>query len=145
MIDVPECAQQKKYEHLVFQFWEHHPAEKAKLMAQATWMMWNPRVGIEGAQESGVDPLRHWAEPLYTLPLFLLAIAGLFFVPFNVRVLAVIFLLYETAAAWVFAGTTRYRVPWDFVLALLAAAALDRIGTALAARRRKRPQEAAAA
>ena len=136
LIVVPECAQQKKYEHLVFQFWRHHPAEKAKLMAQATWMMWNPRVGIEGAQESGVDSLRHWAEPLYTIPLFLLAIAGLFFVPFNVRVLAVIFLLYETAAAWVFAGTTRYRVPWDFVLALLAATALDRIGTALAARRR---------
>ena len=43
-----------------------------------------------------------------------------------VRVLAIIFLLYETAAAWVFAGTTRYRVPWDFVLALLAAAAIDR-------------------
>jgi hypothetical protein len=144
VIDVPECAQQKKYEHLVFQFWEHHPAEKAKLMAQATWMMWNPRVGIEGAQEAGVDPLRHWAEPLFTLPLFLLAIAGLFFVPFNVRVLAVIFLLYETAAAWVFAGTTRYRVPWDFVLALLAAAALDRIGTVLAARRSRKPQEAAA-
>jgi 4-amino-4-deoxy-L-arabinose transferase-like glycosyltransferase len=144
VIDVPECAQQKRYEHLVFQFWEHHPAEKAKLMAQATWMMWNPRVGIEGAQEAGVDPLRHWAEPLFTLPLFLLAIAGLFFVPFNVRVLAVILLLYETAAAWVFAGTTRYRVPWDFVLALLAAAALDRIGTALAARRGKRPQEVAA-
>ena len=136
VIVVPECAQQKKYEHLVFQFWRHHPREKAKLMAQATWMMWNPRVGIEGAQESGVDSLRHWAEPLYTIPLFLLAIAGLFFVPFNVRVLAVIFLLYETAAAWVFAGTTRYRVPWDFVLALLAATALDRIGTALAARRR---------
>ena len=29
--------------------------------------------------------------------------------------------------AWVFAGTTRYRVPWDFVLALLAAAALSRL------------------
>ncbi len=143
VIDVPECAQQARYEHLVFQFWEHHPTEKAKLIAQATWMMWNPRVGIEGAQEAGVDPLRHWAEPLYTAPLFLLAIAGIFFVPFNVRVLAVIFMLYETAAAWVFAGTTRYRVPWDFVLALLAAAALDRIFTALAARRGKPSQTAA--
>ena len=122
-------APSRDYEHLVFQFWEHHPAEKAKLMAQATWMMWNPRVGIEGAQEAGVDSLRHWAEPLYTLPLFLLAIAGLFFVPFKCGRWRVIFLLYETAAAWVFAGTTRYRVPWDFVLALLAAAALDRLGT----------------
>jgi len=95
-------------------------------MAQATWMMWDPQVGIEGAQESGVDSIRKWVEPLYTVPLFLLAIVGLFFVPVAFRVLALIFVLYETAAAWVFAGTTRYRVPWDFVLALLAAAALDR-------------------
>ncbi len=90
-------------------------------------MLWNPRVGIEGAQESGVDLFRRWVEPLYMVPLYLLAIAGLFFVPSAFRALALIFVVYETAAAWVFAGTTRYRVPWDFVLALLAAAALDRI------------------
>jgi hypothetical protein len=59
------------------------------------------------------------------VPLFLLALVGLFYVPLAVRVLALTFIVYETAAAWVFAGTTRYRVPWDFVLALLAAAALD--------------------
>ncbi len=81
IIDVDECAQQAHYEHLVFQFWEHHPGAKAKLAAQATWMMWNPRVGIEGAQESGVDLFRSWVEPLYMVPLYLLAIAGLFFVP----------------------------------------------------------------
>ena len=40
---------------------------------------------------------------------------------------AAIFLVYETAMAWIFAGQTRYRVPWDFVLALLAAAALSRL------------------
>jgi len=50
-------------------------------------------------------------------------------------VLALIFVGYETAATWVFAGTTRYRVPWDFVLALLVAAALDRAWSALRARR----------
>jgi 4-amino-4-deoxy-L-arabinose transferase-like glycosyltransferase len=126
IINVPECTQQHKYEHLVFQFWKNHPGAKAKLMAQATEMLWDPRVEIEGAQETGVDSIRKWVEPVYTVPLFLLAIAGLFFVPLTVRVLALIFVLYETAAAWVFAGTTRYRVPWDFVLALLAAAALDR-------------------
>jgi 4-amino-4-deoxy-L-arabinose transferase-like glycosyltransferase len=143
VIGVPECAQQKRYEHLVFQFWRHHPREKARLMAQATWMMWNPRVGIEGAQESGVDSLRHWAEPLYTVPLFALAIVGLFFVPFDVRALSLVFLLYETAAAWVFAGTTRYRVPWDFVLALLAAAAIDG-GLRALGRRRRRSRQAPA-
>ncbi len=126
VINVPECDQQSAYEHLVFQFWEHHPGEKAKLAAQATEMLWSPRAGLEGAQEAGVDSLRQWVEPFYTVPLFLLAIAGLFCVPAAFRALALIFVLYETAAAWVFAGTTRYRVPWDFVLALLAAAALDR-------------------
>ena len=127
IVNVPECYQQGHYEHLVFQFWEHHPAEKAKLAAQATWMLWSPQVGITGAQESGVDSVRKWVEPLYMVPLYLLAIAGLFFVPLSFRVLAIVFALYETAAAWMFAGTTRYRVPWDFVLALLAAAAIDRI------------------
>ena len=38
-----------------------------KLAIQATGMLWNPRVGIEGAQESRVDPLRHWVEPFYTV------------------------------------------------------------------------------
>ena len=55
------------------------------------------------------------------------ALAGLFFVTPAFRALALIFVGYETLAAWVFAGTTRYRVPWDFVLALLAAAAIERL------------------
>ena len=37
------------------------------------------------------------------------------------------FTAYETLAAMLFAGATRYRVPWDFVLALLAGAAVDRL------------------
>jgi hypothetical protein len=126
IIDVPECFQQAHYEHLVFQFWKHHPGAKAKLAAQATWMLWNPQVET-GAQETGVDTLRQWAEPAWMIPLYVLAIAGLFFVPPAFRALSLIFGFYETAAAWVFAGTTRYRVSWDFVLALLAAAAIDRI------------------
>jgi 4-amino-4-deoxy-L-arabinose transferase-like glycosyltransferase len=124
-INIDECYQERYYEHLVFQFWKKHPGEKAKLMVQATRMLWDPRVGIEGAQESGVDSIRKWVEPLYTVPLYLLAIVGLFVVSSAVRWLALTFALYETAAAWVFAGTTRYRVAWDFVLALLAAAALE--------------------
>jgi 4-amino-4-deoxy-L-arabinose transferase-like glycosyltransferase len=132
-IDVPECAQQAHYEHLVFQFWEHHPGAKVKLAAQATQMMWSPTVGVES---SSVGTLRKWVEPLYVVPLFLLAITGLFLVAPLLRALAVIFVVYETAAAWVFAGTTRYRVPWDFVLALLAAAALERLWSRLPYRRR---------
>ena len=70
---------------------------------------------------------RSLVEPVWMIPLYLLALAGLFFVPPAFRALALIFLGYETLAAWVFAGTTRYRVPWDFVLALLAAAAIERL------------------
>jgi hypothetical protein len=61
------------------------------------------------------------------IAVYLLALVGLFFVERVFAVLALSFLGYETLAAWVFAGTTRYRVPWDFVLALLASAALARL------------------
>jgi 4-amino-4-deoxy-L-arabinose transferase-like glycosyltransferase len=120
-----ECFQQAHYEHLVEQFWKHHPGAKAKLMVQATGMLWSPRVGLEGSPNSGLDQLRSYVEPIYVIPLYILAVVGLFVVPLYFRVLALIFIGYETLAAWVFAGTTRYRVAWDFVLALLAAAAIE--------------------
>jgi hypothetical protein len=124
-LPIDECMQQAHYEHLVEQFWLHHPGAKAKLMVQATGMLWDPRVGLEGSPNSGLDELRSWAEPLYIIPLYILAFVGLFVVANYFRVLALIFLGYNTLAAWVFAGTTRYRVAWDFVLALLAAAAIE--------------------
>ena len=125
-IHVDECAQENYYEHLVWQFWEHHPGAKAKLAAQATWMLWSPRVEREGGPGAGVDPIRHYVEPVWMIALYSLALAGLFAVATPLRVLALLFVGYETLAAWVFAGTTRYRVPWDFMLALLAAAAVER-------------------
>jgi 4-amino-4-deoxy-L-arabinose transferase-like glycosyltransferase len=125
-VHIDECAQQNHYEHLVWQFWEHHPGAKAKLAAQATWMLWSPRVEREGGPAAGVDPVRHYVEPIWMIVLYVLALVGLFVVPTAFRVLALVFIGYETLAAWVFAGTTRYRVPWDFVLALLAAAAVER-------------------
>jgi 4-amino-4-deoxy-L-arabinose transferase-like glycosyltransferase len=126
-IHVDECAQQNHYEHLVWQFWKHHPGAKTKLAAQATWMLWSPRVEREGGPAAAVDPVRHWIEPVWMIALYVLAVAGLFVVGAPLRVLALLFFGYETLAAWVFAGTTRYRVPWDFVLALLAAAAVERL------------------
>jgi 4-amino-4-deoxy-L-arabinose transferase-like glycosyltransferase len=129
-LDVHECAQQSYYQDLVLEFWRDHPGEKARLMAQATWLLWNPAVSSdEGGPSSGgvFRLLKHLAEPAYVIPLYLLALAGLFFVPAPFRVLALLFVGYETLAAWVFVGTTRYRVPWDFVLALLAAAAVVRL------------------
>jgi 4-amino-4-deoxy-L-arabinose transferase-like glycosyltransferase len=137
-VEVDECAQQSYYQHLVWEFWKDHPAEKAKLAVQATAMLWDPRVDLRsGRSEEGgsLDVLRTWFQPLYAVPLYLLALAGLFFVPPAFRALALVFIAYETAMAWIFAGTTRYRVSWDFVLALLAAAALTRFPFAEAASR----------
>jgi hypothetical protein len=42
-------------------------------------------------------------------------------------VLAAALLGYQTLAAMVFAGTPRYRAPWDFLLALLAGIAFVRL------------------
>ena len=57
--------------------------------------------------------------------------------------LAALLLAYNTLVAMVFAGTIRYRVPWDFVLAVLAAFALERAGTSRGRRTpaRARPVE----
>ncbi len=128
-VNVDECAQQSYYTTLALHFWRDHPGEKVKLMVQATKMIWDPRVGLEqGRNGSGgsLDTIRTWIEPVYMIPLYLLAIAGLFFVPLPLRVLSLLFLVFETAEGWVFAGTTRYRVSWDWVLAVLAVAAVSR-------------------
>ena len=134
-IRLDECAQMRLYQHATFQFWRHHPGEKAKLMGQATRMLWDPRPTKTetGPSSGGHSRLRTWAETAYAVPLFALALLGLVLgfraaaVPRRFLVLALVFLLYETLAAMVFAGATRYRVPWDFVLALLAGVALDLI------------------
>ena len=39
--------------------------------------------------------------------------------------LALLLLAYQTGAALVFVGATRYRIAWDFLLGLLATAALQ--------------------
>ena len=131
IMPVDECAQMRLFRHDTIEFWKKHPGEKAKLMQQATRMLWDPRpIRTEtGPDAGGNRSLRTWAEASYTIPLFLLALLGLGLraVPDRFLVLALVFLVYETLAAMLFAGATRYRVPWDFVLALLAAAAVDRV------------------
>ncbi len=126
LVHVNECRQMRTYEHLTWAYWRGHPGGKVRLAAQATEMLWSPAVRKDqtGAMSNG---LRTLVEVLWALPVYLLALAGLFLVRRPFRLLAISLLVYETATAWVFAGTTRYRVPWDFVLALLAAAALDRL------------------
>ena len=93
-------------------------------------MFWDPRVqkteGRPGA--SGfIDRARTWVQPVYEIPLYLFALVGFFVAPRRVAVLAVLLLGYQTLVAMGFAGDTRYRVPWDFLLALVASAAVLRL------------------
>ena len=54
----------------------------------------------------------------------MLALIGFFVIPRRIAALFAALLAYNTLAALVFAGATRYRVPWDFVLALAAGASV---------------------
>jgi hypothetical protein len=128
---VNECAQMRYFEHLSIKFMEHHPGEKAKLAVQATQFLWDPRAHeTQGRSGKGTwrDTARRVVEPIWAVPVMLLAVAGLFLAADRLfALLAGSLLVYNTLAAMIFAGTTRYRVPFDFLLALLAAAALDRL------------------
>jgi 4-amino-4-deoxy-L-arabinose transferase-like glycosyltransferase len=126
---VDECAQMRDYRELVWDFWREHPGEKARLAVQATGMLWDPRVTRteDRAGAGGLrDSLRTWSA-LYFVPLFLLGAAGLLLVRRDLAVLVVALLAYGTLASMVFAGSTRYRVPWDFLLAVPAAAVALRV------------------
>jgi 4-amino-4-deoxy-L-arabinose transferase-like glycosyltransferase len=123
---VDECAQMRFFQGKVYDFWLEHPGEKAKLAALSAQMLWQPSVvetGGRPGEDTWLDTLRSSSEPLFMIPLYCLAVAGLFFVPRTFAVLSVALLAYQTAVAMIFVGVTRYRVPWDFLLAILAAAA----------------------
>jgi hypothetical protein len=128
-VKVDECAQMRKFEHLSFVFWKEHPGEKARLMRQAVELLWDPR-SHETQTRSGKgtwrDTARRIGEPAFLIPIYALALIGLLFAPSAFAWLALGLLAYNTGAAMVFAGTTRYRVPFDFLIVLLAAAAAER-------------------
>jgi 4-amino-4-deoxy-L-arabinose transferase-like glycosyltransferase len=141
--EADECAQQRFYRELVFDFWREHPGEKARLAAQATRMLWSPTFSVdsdEGGRGRLAELGRDVVEPLFMVTVYALAIAGAFLVPRRFLALVVLLLGYNTVLAMIFAGTVRYRAPFDFLLAILAAAAL--VGGWDALRRRR---EAAAA
>jgi hypothetical protein len=130
LLPYDECAQMTFYEHKVLQFWKQHPGEKARLAALDARWLWQPQVvettGRPGAG-SWLDTLRSTAEPAYMVVLYALGIVGLFLVPRGFAVLAVLLLAYQTAVAVLFVGETRYRVPWDFLIVLLASYAALRL------------------
>src|SRR5581483_852322 len=147
IVHVDECGQMTHFEHETFVFWRHHPGEKAKLMAQATELLWDPRAHeTQGRSGKGTwrDTARRVGEPIYMIPLYALAVAGLFFAPPAFTALALLLLAYNTAAAMLFAGTTRYRVPFDFLLTLLAASAVEWLWSRLRYRVSMRSAAAAA-
>jgi dolichyl-phosphate-mannose-protein mannosyltransferase len=122
---VDECAQMRLYRHAVVDFWREHPGEKALLAVQATRMLWSPVPRESDESGSGAARLaRKTVEPAFVVVLYVLALAGVFLAPTYFVGLAALLLAYNTLAAMVFAGTARYRAPWDFLLALLASFAL---------------------
>jgi Dolichyl-phosphate-mannose-protein mannosyltransferase len=122
---VDECAQMRLYRHEVVDFWREHPGEKALLAVQATRMLWSPVPRESDESGTGAARLaRKTAEPAFVIALYVLALVGIFLAPPHFVGLAALMLAYNTLAAMVFAGTARYRAPWDFLLALLAAFAL---------------------
>ena len=124
-----ECVAMRFYEHQTFQYWRHHPGNKAKLMLVSAKLLWQPTV-IETSGRNGagtnLDIGRRVAEPAYMIVIYVLAIAGLFIAPRAFVALALLLLAYQTVCALVFVGATRYRIAWDFLVVILATAAVAR-------------------
>ena len=130
IVKTDECAQMRRYRHLAVEFMRHHPGEKAKLAGVAARMLWQPSVTrTEGRSGIGtsLDTARRVVEPAFMVVLYALGLVGIFLVPRRLAALALLLLAYDTLTAMLFAGETRYRVPWDFLIALAAAAAVTRL------------------
>jgi 4-amino-4-deoxy-L-arabinose transferase-like glycosyltransferase len=132
-----ECLEMTFYENLALDWIRDHPGDKAKLAALSAKLLWQPSVfetsGRPGAGTK-LDVGRRIVEPLYMWILYALALVGLFVAPRRFVALALVLLAYNTAVALVFVGATRYRVAWDFLLAILAAAALAHVAKRVRAR-----------
>jgi len=142
---VDECAQSSFYRDEVLDFWRDHPGEKARLAVQAVGMLWSPFLSVtadDEAQQGASDVAQRTIEPAFVLLLYAFALWGAFLAPRRFVALAALLLGFNTLMAMVFAGTVRYRAPWDFVLALLAAFALERAWELLLRKRRSPPASA---
>lgn len=127
VIATNECAQMRFYRSRALEFIEDHPGEKAELALVGARMLWQPWVTkTEDRPGAGtwLDVARDWVEGAFALALFGFGIYGLFLVPRHFATLAVALLTYQTLAAMLFVGETRYRVAWDFLIAICASAAL---------------------
>jgi dolichyl-phosphate-mannose-protein mannosyltransferase len=119
-----ECLEMSFYQHLAFQYLERHPGAKLTLAGLSEQLFWQPNVIETGGGSSGAG--KQIVEPAYMWAIYALAALGLFFVPWSFRALALLLFAYQSFWAALFVGATRYRVSFDFLLVLLAAAALAR-------------------
>ena len=132
IVEVDECAQTRLFRDQVVEFWRDHPGEKARLAGQAARLLWQPNVlETEGRPGAGTwrDTARSVVEPAFMIALYVLAVLGMLVLPRSFVVLTVILLGYQTLIAMLFAGATRYRVPWDFLVAILAAGGIGAIAS----------------
>jgi Dolichyl-phosphate-mannose-protein mannosyltransferase len=139
VVETDECEQMRFYRRRALAFIREHPRDKAELAAVGAQMLWQPSVtATEGRRDAGsrLDTARSWIEPAYMIPLYALALAGAPLLPRRLLGLMVLLLAYNTLAAMVFAGQTRYRVAWDFLVALAAGTALLALAARLAGVRR---------
>jgi hypothetical protein len=139
IIEVDECAQMRLFREEVLEFWREHPGEKARLAGQAVVLLWQPNVlETEGRPGAGTwqDTARSVVEPAFMIALYAFALVGLFALPRRFVTLSLLVLGYQTLIAMLFAGATRYRVPWDFLVAIMATAGIAAIAGRVTRRRR---------
>ncbi len=139
VVEVDECAQMRLYRGLVIDFWREHPGEKARLSLQAIGMLWNPTVTVdESGPDSGIAGFaKNVVDPLYVILLAGFALVGASRLPRRFLALVLILLGYQTVMAMVFAGTVRYRAPWDFLICIPAAFGLSAVVTMIRNRRQR--------
>ena len=138
IVRVDECAQLRLFQDEVLEFWREQPGEKLRLARQAVVLQWQPNVlETEGRPGAGSwqDTARSVVEPAFMVVLYAFALVGLFVLPRSFVVLTLLLLGYQTFVAMLFAGATRYRVPWDFLIAITAAAGIGALASWIAKRR----------
>ena len=120
---VDECAQMRLYRDEVLDFWREEPGEKPRLARQAVRMLWNPvpRPSRTRAGAAARDIRADASSPRSWSPSTRSRSSASSSLRAHFVALALLLLAYNTLAAMVFAGAARYRAPWDFLLALLAA------------------------
>lgn len=120
-----ECLEMRFYQHLATQYLREHPGAKLKLAALSEQLFWQPNVIETGGGSGGFG--KQVAEPAYMWALYVLAAVGLFVVPRAFLWLALALFAYQSFWAGLFVGATRYRISFDFLLAILAAAGVGRL------------------